>query len=82
MIEVQKIANKGRGIIATEDIPQGTLLEFAPVGVFPAEQRAIMNETEVLEYYFVQPLEYTEGKICERIFCFWFSVSLQSHRRA
>lgn len=31
MIEVKKVLSKGRGIMATQDIPQGTLLEVAPV---------------------------------------------------
>lgn len=31
MIKVKKIPNKGRGIIATQHIPEGTLLEVAPV---------------------------------------------------
>lgn len=41
MIEVKKIPNKGRGIIATQHIPQGTLLEVAPVEVFPFEQKKL-----------------------------------------
>lgn len=62
MIEVREIVGKGRGIIATEDISQGTLLEVAPVVVFPAEQRTIVDQTELSKYYFVQPIEYAQTK--------------------
>lgn len=62
MIQVEKIPYKGRGIIATEDIPKGTLLEVAPVGVIPSENRESMNQTDVFKYYFVQPLEYGKGE--------------------
>ncbi|WP_088243331.1 SET domain-containing protein-lysine N-methyltransferase [Calothrix rhizosoleniae] len=62
MIEVRKIAGKGRGIIATEDIAQGSLMEVAPVVVFPAEQRIIVDKTELSQYCFVQPIEYAKSK--------------------
>ena len=62
MIEVKKITGKGRGIIATESIAQGSLLEVAPVIPFPAEQRAIVDKTELFKYYFVQPMEYVENE--------------------
>lgn len=78
MIKVKKFAGKGRGIIATENIPQGTLLEVSPVGVFPAEQRPIMNETEVFEYYFVQPVEYSQSKNVKGYFVFGLA-SLCNH---
>lgn len=62
MIEVTKIAGKGRGIIATEEIAQGSLLEVAPVVVFPVEERAIVDKTELSKYYFVRSIEYAESK--------------------
>lgn len=58
MIAVQKIANKGRGIIATEDIAPETLIEVAPVANFPLQQKLSVNEKEAFQYYFVQPSEY------------------------
>lgn len=61
MIEVQHIPNKGRGIIATDNIPEGTLLEVAPVASFPLEQVPNMNQTELFKYYFVRRLEYGKG---------------------
>ncbi|EGJ33737.1 MULTISPECIES: SET domain-containing protein-lysine N-methyltransferase [Moorena] len=62
MIEVNKIPNKGRGIIATQDIPQGTLIEVAPVGIFSINKIPNINETEIFKYYFVKPLEYGKSK--------------------
>ncbi|NEO89726.1 MAG: SET domain-containing protein [Moorea sp. SIO3G5] len=59
MIEVKKISNKGRGVIATQDIPKETLIEVAPVGIFTftLEQKSIIKETEIFKYYFVDSLE-------------------------
>mgnify|MGYP006312620747 CR=1 FL=1 len=62
MIEVKLFPKKGRGIVATQLIPKETLIEIAPVGSFPAEQRPLMSETEVFEYYFVIPSEYEKSK--------------------
>ena len=62
MIEVKKMPNKGRGIIATQDIPKRTLIEVAPVGTFPLEAGANMKATEFFKYYFVRPSEYGKSK--------------------
>ncbi len=62
MIEVTKIPNKGRGIIATQDIPKGTLIEAAPVVIFSSKQRLKINETELFKYYFVRQSEYSKSK--------------------
>ncbi len=61
MIKVKKTQNKGRGIFAVQGI-KGTLLEVAPIVVLPPEQLQILNKTFVLDYYFVQPLEYATTK--------------------
>ncbi|MCW5212280.1 SET domain-containing protein-lysine N-methyltransferase [Desulfobulbus sp. TB] len=58
MLKVEKISGKGRGTIAVQDIPQGTIIENAPVADFPPDQRATIHETEIGEYYFVRPTEY------------------------
>lgn len=60
MIEVKKIPNKGRGIVATQDIAEGTVIEIAPVVTFPLQQikpLPNLHETEIFKYYFVQPSE-------------------------
>ena len=61
MIEVKKFSSKGRGIIATQNIPKDTLIEIAPVAVIPSEQGTITNQIEVFKYYFVQPSEYEKS---------------------
>ncbi len=62
MIEVKEILGKGRGIVTTQNISQGTLLEVAPVSTFTHQQIISINETEVFKYYFVNPLEYGKSK--------------------
>ena len=37
MIEVRKVDGKGRGVIAVEDIPAGTVIEIAPVAPFSGD---------------------------------------------
>ncbi|WP_293090318.1 hypothetical protein [Okeania sp. SIO3B5] len=62
MIEVQKILNKGRGIIATQDIPKGILIEVAPVEIFPFKPEQTIDEKGIFKYYFVSPSEYRKSK--------------------
>ncbi|MBP0014857.1 MAG: SET domain-containing protein-lysine N-methyltransferase [Roseofilum sp. SBFL] len=62
MIEIQLFPEKGRGVVATQFIPQGTLIEKAPVVDFPAEERSILDSTQVFKYYFVIPSEYDQRK--------------------
>ena len=70
MIEVQKILNKGRGIIATQHIPQGTLVEVAPVEIFPFEPEQTIDEAGIFKYYFVSPLEYNKSQNVNRYLVF------------
>lgn len=62
MLEVKLFSEKGRGVVATQLILEGTLIEKAPVVYFPAEQRQIIDKTEVFKYYFVVPSEYHGGQ--------------------
>ncbi|RQH22416.1 SET domain-containing protein [Okeania hirsuta] len=78
MIEVKKIINKGRGIIATEDIPEGTLIEVAPVEIFPFEPEQTLAEKGVFKYYFVPPLEYSKSHNVNRYLVFGLA-SLSNH---
>lgn len=80
MIKVKNILGKGRGVVAKQIIPTGTLLEIAPVGIFPAEQRPIINKTEVFAYYFVQPVEYTKSKNAKGYLVFGLA-SLCNHQK-
>lgn len=78
MIEVKKITNKGRGIIATEAIPKGKLIEAAPVVTFPLEEIPNIHQTKIFQYYFVQPVEYGQGKTMNAYLAFGL-VSLLNH---
>ncbi len=78
MIEVVQIPGKGRGTKASEAIAKGTLIEVAPAGIFPADQRPIINQTEIFEYYFVRPPEYGESKHVPGYVVFGLS-SLSNH---
>lgn len=70
MIEVKKIPNKGRGIMATQHIPEGTLLEVAPVEIFPFDSQETIDETGIFKYYFVSPLEYSKSHNVNRYLVF------------
>ena len=63
MLKIKKIAGKGRGTVANRAITKGELIEAAPVCTFPPEQRMVLSETALSEYYFVRPSEYrVKGK--------------------
>jgi len=58
MLKVKKFKGKGRGIVAIKSISKGTLIESAPASAFPAEERKVIDKTEIFKYYFVNPTEY------------------------
>jgi len=58
MLKVKKFKGKGRGIVAIKSISKGTLIESAPASAFPAEERKVIDKTEISKYYFVKPTEY------------------------
>jgi SET domain-containing protein len=81
MIEVKQIQSKGRGIVATQDIAQGTLIEIAPVVSFPLQQikpLPNLHQTEIFKYYFVQPSEDDQSKNQNGYLAFGL-VSLLNH---
>lgn len=49
---VAKSPGAGRGVFTTAPIPEGTLLEIAPVIVFPPDQIDLISQTLVNDYYF------------------------------
>ncbi|OAB56171.1 SET domain-containing protein-lysine N-methyltransferase [Phormidium willei BDU 130791] len=62
MIEIQLFPEKGRGVVATQLIPQGTLIEKSPVVEFSIKDRSLLDSTKVFKYYFVIPSEYDKSK--------------------
>jgi len=43
---------RGRGVFATEDIKQGTIIEISPVIVLTARERKIIEQTKLFDYLF------------------------------
>ena len=78
MIEIQKLLDKGRGVISTQQILKETVIEIAPVSVIPHEQICGIDKTEVFKYYFVQFDEYAESSVY-RAYLVFGSVSLCNH---
>ncbi|MDJ0582496.1 SET domain-containing protein-lysine N-methyltransferase [Crocosphaera sp.] len=78
MIEIQKILDKGRGVICTQQILKGTVIEIAPVSVIPHEQICKIDGTEVFKYYFVQVDEYADSSVYKAYLVFGL-VSLSNH---
>ena len=62
MLKICHIPPKGRGVIATQPILAGTVVEIAPVRSFPAKDRPIVDQTDIFEYYFVKPSAYQQSK--------------------
>lgn len=60
LLTAAHIPGKGRGVVASQDIRQGEILEVAPVATFSANDCNIIKNTSFFEYYFVRPGEYTE----------------------
>lgn len=53
MVAIQHTPNRGRGIFALVDLPEGLLLETAPVIVMPGAQRTLIDQTLLHDYIFI-----------------------------
>jgi len=62
-IKIIDIKGKGRGVVATEDIAKGEIIETCPI-IFISKREAEMIEklSDVLEYYYLW--QYTIDKFC------------------
>lgn len=60
-MRIDSTRDRGRGVFATIDIAQGTVLEDAPVIVVPAEQLASIKSTVLFEYFFQWKTDSREG---------------------
>lgn len=78
MIEVKQFEQKGRGIVATEPISKGMLIESAPVAIFPPEEWEVMEPTAIFKYCFVRPSEY-DGQRTENGYIVFGLSSLCNH---
>jgi len=53
-IKIVKIQGKGRGVVATEDIKKGEIIETVPiVFISDKEAKAIEDLSEILDYYYL-----------------------------
>lgn len=52
-LAVVDIDGKGRGVITTRDLPQGALIERAPVLIIPEHHRPLADKTIVFKYLFM-----------------------------
>ncbi len=50
---IKNTENKGRGVFCTEDIPADTLIEICPVIVCPPQDRKLIDESYLYNYYFL-----------------------------
>jgi uncharacterized protein len=50
---VKDFGHRGRGIIATEDIEPGQLIERSPVLIIPPAERAVLDQTIIFTYVFM-----------------------------
>lgn len=57
-IRVIWVQGKGRAVIAKTNINKFELIEMSPTSEIPAEQIKLINNTDVFEYYFVNPEYY------------------------
>ena len=50
---IAETENKGRGVFTRESIPEGTVIEIAPVIAMPAKDRPLLDQTLLHDYIFV-----------------------------
>jgi SET domain-containing protein len=53
VFRVGESPGRGRGIFATVDIPEGTVIEECPVIVIPLEEVETINQTVLRDYHFM-----------------------------
>ncbi|MEN9809668.1 MAG: hypothetical protein RLZZ488_1235 [Pseudomonadota bacterium] len=61
MMRMDLTRDRGRGMFATMDIAEGTVIEDAPVIVVPADQLAAIKSTVLFEYFFQWKTDGREG---------------------
>jgi SET domain-containing protein len=62
-IKIIDVQGKGRGVVATEDIKSGEIIEICPI-IFISEEEVnfIKNSSEILKYYYLW--QYAINKYC------------------
>jgi len=52
VVTIAPSPKRGRGVFATEDITEGTVIEISPVIVLTARERRIVEQTKLYNYIF------------------------------
>ncbi len=65
LVAVGWFEGKGRGIVATRDIPTRAVIERAPVLIIPAKDRPLADQTVVFTYVFMWEHGTTEQDLYE-----------------
>ena len=60
---IQSVEGKGRGVFTDEIIQAGDLIEICPVLVLPAEDRKLIDDTTIFNYYFLWGDEHLQSGI-------------------
>jgi hypothetical protein len=50
---IRDFGNRGRGIVALEDIEPGQLVERSPVLIIPSQERSVVDKTVIFTYVFM-----------------------------
>lgn len=53
LVGIRHTPNRGRGVFALQRLPEGLLLETAPVIVMPGQQRSLIDQTLLHDYIFI-----------------------------
>jgi hypothetical protein len=53
LVAIRHTEHRGRGVFALEALPEGLLLETAPVIVMPGDQRPLIDQTLLHDYIFI-----------------------------
>lgn len=52
-LQVRQTKGRGRGVFTTEDLPEGTVVEVAPVIVMKGSERPLLDQTLLHDYIFL-----------------------------
>jgi uncharacterized protein len=63
MFRLERIAGKGRGLVASRPIAAGTVIERAPAVRLPAAERALVDRSALFPYLFVDPESFGAGPL-------------------
>lgn len=69
MIRLARVPGKGRGLLASQDIAAGTVMERAPAVRLTDADRALVDQTALFAYTFVDPSQFAKADPAEGHAC-------------